>query len=356
MSTTTIIPNTFDFVLPKVLECSSPTEERGLRRDDTRLLVSHRSNNQINHTTFKDIGDFLEAGDVLVVNTSATRNAALATTFLDGTAGRIHLSTPLKNGNWLIEVRQLIGNDTARYRDIRKQQQLSIPGGGTATIVAPYYRTSTESTHIQLWEAAFSTPIEIDSYLQAYGQPIKYKNVDIGYPLSYYQTAFAKETGSTEMPSAGRAFTKELIADLALKGIQFAPVLLHTGVSSLEVNEAPYPEYFEVGAHTADLLNKAKAEGRRIIAVGTTAIRAIESAIDSKGTVIPKSGMTNLFITAERGLSLINAMLTGFHEPKASHLLMMEAMANRDHLALSYQAAIEEEYYWHEFGDLHLIV
>ena len=135
-----------------------------------------------------------------------------------------------------------------------------------------------------------------------------------------------------------------------------APIVLHTGVSSLEVDEAPYPEYFEVPEFTADIINKAKAENRRIIAVGTTAIRAIESSVDAMGTVIPASGMTNLFITPERGLTIVNGMLTGFHEPKASHLLMMEAIANKQHLAISYQAAIEDEYYWHEFGDLHLIL
>ncbi len=346
----------FDFVLPESLECTTPTEERGLRRDDVRLMVSNRTDNSIAHSTFKNIASFLQEGDVLIVNTSRTRNAALPTLLPGDLAGRIHLSTPLNHREWLVEVRQINGKDTSRYHGLSKHQVLSIPAGGIMEVIEPYYDKRTEDKHIKLWKVRFSTPIEISVYLKKYGQPIKYKNIDTKYPLSYYQTVFSSETGSSEMPSAGRAFTPELVTKLVLKGVQFAPVILHTGISSLEIDEAPYPEYFEVAPFTASLINRAKAENRRIIAVGTTAIRAIESAINLSGKVISKSGMTNLFITPERGLQIVNAMLTGFHEPKASHLLMMEALADKSHLAITYQSAIEAGYYWHEFGDLHLLL
>ena len=161
---------------------------------------------------------------------------------------------------------------------------------------------------------------------------------------------------AVEMPSAGRAFTSELVTQLVVKGVQFAPVLLHTGVSSLEVGEQPYPEYFKVPSFSASLINRAKKSGHRVIAVGTTAIRAVESSINDDGRVIPSEGMTNLYITPKRGLKVVDAMLTGFHEPKASHLLMMEALASRSHLLVAYEAAIDNNYQWHEFGDLHLIV
>lgn len=353
---TIIEQQAFNFKLPKQLECVPPTEERGLQRDDTRLLVSHRATNEIHHTTFKNIGDFLEEGDVLIVNTSRTRNAALITELPNGIEGRIHLSTPIEDGKWLVEIRQVKGNDTVRHTTVQTGDRYPLSTGGEVKILEPFYNGTAGTSHIQLWEATFKIPLEINTYLEKFGRPIKYKNVAVSYPLAYYQTAFANQTGSSEMPSAGRGFTTELVTKLVLKGIQIAPIVLHTGVSSLEVDEAPYPEYFEVPDYTAHLINKAKAENRRIIAVGTTAIRAVESAVNPLGTVVPTSGMTNLFITPERGLTVVNGMLTGFHEPKASHLLMMEAIANKQHLAISYQAAIEGEYYWHEFGDLHLIL
>lgn len=346
----------FDFVLPKTLECTTPTEERRLPRDATRLMISDRSNNKIVHSNFNHIASFLEAGDVLIVNTSATLNAALKTTLPNGREGRVHLSTPLENNDWLVEIRQVVDKDTKRYYDLKSNQTFELEGGGKLELIAPFYNKTDESDHIQLWKVAFILPISTDAYLAQYGYPIKYFNIDKTYPLSYYQTVFAQHPGSSEMPSAGRAFTPELVTQLVLKGVQIAPILLHTGISSLEVDEAPYPEYFEVSDFSANLINKTKKENKRIIAVGTTAIRAIESAVNSSGQVESKKGMTNLYITPERGLTIVNGMLTGFHEPKASHLLMMEALADKEHLSLGYTAAVEQSYYWHEFGDLHLLL
>ena len=345
-----------DFSLPKILECSKPTEIRGIQRDEVRLMISNKESNQFHHTVFKNITRYLQKGDLLIINTSGTLKAALPITLPNGKIGRIHFSTKRNDKEWLIEIRQVVGNKTKRYHGIKEGDLFNLPKGGSMKIITPFYGNKLETSHLQLWDAHFSLPESIESYLEKHGVPIRYADVQDVYPASYYQTVFANEMGSTEMPSAGRAFTSELVTALVAKGIQFAPILLHTGVASLEVDEKPYPEYFNVSSTTADLINRAKLENRRIIAVGTTAIRAIESAVGDNGFVIPKKGFTNLFITPQRGLDIVNGLLTGFHEPRASHLLMMEALAERSHLELAYQEAIKEGYQWHEFGDLHLIV
>jgi S-adenosylmethionine:tRNA ribosyltransferase-isomerase len=141
-----------------------------------------------------------------------------------------------------------------------------------------------------------------------------------------------------------------------MKGIQFAPITLHTGVSSLESDELPFPEYFRIPPVTASLINTARREGRRIIAVGTTSIRAVESAVDERGKVVAREGWTERYITPETGISVVDGLITGFHEPRASHLQMLEALAGRHHLEIAYRAALEEAYFWHEFGDLHLLL
>jgi S-adenosylmethionine:tRNA ribosyltransferase-isomerase len=177
-----------------------------------------------------------------------------------------------------------------------------------------------------------------------------------GWPLSYYQTVYATEAGSAEMPSAGRAFTPELITRLVAGGVQIAPLLLHTGVASLEAHEPPYEEYYRVPRETAALVNAAQRDGRRVIAVGTTVVRALETVADPAGTVRPGTGWTRLVITPERGLRTVTGLLTGLHEPQASHLAMLEALAGRAHLRLTYTEALRQHYLWHEFGDLHLIL
>jgi len=351
-----IHPQTFDFHLPKSLECAKPAEERGILRDEVRLMVSHRANDSIAHTTFSEIDNYLQVGDVLVVNTSGTMKAALSTRLPNDEEGRIHLSTPLENNEYLVEVRQVVDNNTKRFYGLQVGDKLPIPLSSNVEIITPHFTQNEDGEHLQLWKVHVDIPIPLEEYLSLYGEAIKYSNINKKYPHHYYQTYFANEMGSAEMPSAGRAFTSRLVSQLLSKGIQFAPILLHTGISSLEANEKPYPEYFKVSESTASLINLARAEGRRIIAVGTTAIRAIESAVDKEGWTQAQEGMTNLFITTKSGLKVIDGMLTGMHEPKASHLLMMQALADVGHLSKCYEAAIAEQYQWHEFGDLHLIL
>jgi S-adenosylmethionine:tRNA ribosyltransferase-isomerase len=196
----------------------------------------------------------------------------------------------------------------------------------------------------------------VREYLRRFGAPIRYGYVRRPWPLSYYQTVFATHPGGAEMPSASRPFTDRVVTGLVSAGVQFAPVLLHTGVASAEAHERPYPERFVVSANSARIVNQAKAAGGRIIAAGTTAVRALESAVNEHCTVTEANGWTDLIVTPQRGVRVVDGLLTGFHEPHASHLDMLAAIADREVLTRCYAEAIEQGYLWHEFGDANLFL
>ena len=351
-----------DFTIGDELAAHDPPEVRGLARDQVRLMVSRRSDDVITHTRFFDFPDFIEARDVIVVNTSATFNAALDAEreSLDGERSDIvlHLSTPISEHEWVVELREHSEKGTTPLLDAEAGETIHLPANGTATLVEPYLPASTgfPGGPVRLWVANLAIPDNVITYTARFGAPIRYGYVTKSWPLSFYQTIFAGESGSAEMPSAGRGFTHEIVERLRRKGVHIVPVTLHTGVSSLESHEPPYPERYRVPELTANVVNAARADGARIVAVGTTVVRALETVADENGNVKSKTGWTDLVITPERGLRVVDAILTGLHEPKASHLSMLEALADRDHLALAYEAAIQNHYLWHEFGDLHLIV
>jgi S-adenosylmethionine:tRNA ribosyltransferase-isomerase len=345
-----------DFGLPQELEASEPPEARGLMRDEVRLLVSYKGDDRVVHSRFRDLEDFLEAGDVLVINTSGTMNAALEAERDDGTALELHLSTRLPADLWIVELRRPTGAATEPFRHATSGETLHLPEGATATLHAPYPGGSVRSGVSRLWLSTLDLPSPLDEYLDRHGFPIRYGYVRESWPLSYYQTVYATETGSAEMPSAGRAFTPELITRLVARGVQFAPLILHTGVASLEDDEPPYEEYYRVPPETARVINAARAAGRRVVAVGTTVVRALETVTDPGGITHPGEGWTGLVVTPGRPVRSVNAMLTGLHEPRSSHLAMLEALAGREHLRIAYREALREGYLWHEFGDLHLIL
>jgi S-adenosylmethionine:tRNA ribosyltransferase-isomerase len=224
------------------------------------------------------------------------------------------------------------------------------------TLLAPYPLLVPVQSASRLWMAALETPEPLNVYLDRHGFPIRYKYVKDRWPSSMYQTVFATEPGSAEMPSAGRPFTTELVTTLVSQGVEIAPLLLHTGVASLEDHEPPYEEYYRVPLETARLVNTARTAGKRIIAVGTTVVRALETVTDAEGMTHPGEGWTRLIITPARGLRAVNGLLTGLHEPRATHLAMLEALAGVAHLEVTYAEALRAGYLWHEFGDLHLIL
>jgi S-adenosylmethionine:tRNA ribosyltransferase-isomerase len=329
-----------DFTLPPQLEAREPAELRASGRDDVRMLVSH-GDGTVEHAHFRELPRFLSPGDLLVLNTTATVPAALMALRENGDEIALHWSTSLPAGLAVMEPRKVQG---------RAGETLTIPGGGRVTLLAPYRASQ------RLWIVKLDIPLPPLQYLERWGRPITYNYIPKPFPLSAYQTVFARSAGSAEMPSAGRPFTRSLLACLRRSGVQLARLVLHTGVASLEQHEEPYEEWYEVPLRTAELVRATHARGGRVIAVGTTVVRALESSVDASGNVIASRGWTDLVITPQRGVRVVDGLLTGLHEPKASHLAMLEAIAGRDVVARAYAEAIDREYLWHEFGDVHLIL
>lgn len=347
----------FNFDLPDELEAGEPPEARGLSRDEVRLMVSYLDDDRVVHSRFRDLPDFLSAGDLLIVNTSGTMNAAIQARREDGTDLVLHLSTRLPGGFWVSEVRRPAGAATEPFGSARSGETLRLPCGASVTLHAPYPSGAARGgSGARLWISTVDLPISLDDYLDLHGSPIRYKYVREGWPSSYYQTVYATERGSAEMPSAGRAFTPEIITRLVAHGVQVAPLILHTGVASLEADEPPYEEFYRVPPATVRLVNAARVAGSRVVAVGTTVVRALETVTDAEGVTHPGKGWTELVITPERGIRAADAMLTGLHEPRSSHLAMLEALADREHLTAAYREALRGGYLWHEFGDLHLLL
>lgn len=349
-----------DFQLPERLEANSPPEARGLERDQVRLMVTSRGDNSIVHSHFRNLPEFLKAGDVLVVNTSGTLNAALNVERENSTSLELHLSTHLPGDLWVVELRKPHEAGNLPFFTAKAGEILSLPGGAQARLLLPYHPDQRgdqeDEKPIRLWIASLDIPGSLEDYLDRYGFPIRYKYVREGWPLSYYQTVYVTEKGSAEMPSAGRAFTPELITRLVARGIQILPVLLHTGVASLEEHEPPYEEYFRVPGETARAVNAAHADHKRVIAVGTTVIRALETVADENRITHPGEGWTSLIVSPERGIRSADGLLTGLHEPLSSHLAMLAALVGYEELGRAYSAALQAGYLWHEFGDLHLIL
>jgi S-adenosylmethionine:tRNA ribosyltransferase-isomerase len=331
------------FELPEWLEAHAPAEQR----DDVRMLVAHRAGGELAHAHFRELPRFLREGDVVVVNTSATLPAALTGERAKGEDVDVHLSTPIpgESERWVVELRR----HAAPFR-IYQPESIALPAGACVHLLAPYL------TGPRLWIARLELPVPLLAYLTEHGRPIRYRYVPNEHPLAEYQTIFASEPGSAEMPSAGRPFTHEVVTELARRGVLVAPITLHTGVSSPEENEPPYPERFAVPASTARLVNAVRGWGGRVVAVGTTVVRALETAARADGTLEPAEGWTHVVITPQRGLRAVDGLLTGWHEPGASHLQLLEAVAGHDVVARSYGAALDRGYRWHEFGDVHLIL
>jgi S-adenosylmethionine:tRNA ribosyltransferase-isomerase len=355
-----------DFAIPEELVAREPPEARGLARDGVRLLVSDPDTTDVRHATARDLPDFLEPSDVLVVNASATINAALDGWRCErGSATEelvaLHLSSPVPwnsdEHRWVVELRRLTADGTRPLLDARAGERVRLRGGGSATLVAPFgHRTSgLPNGSVRLWEAELACPGGVMAYAAEFGAPIRYSYVRERWPLYMYQTMFGMEPGSAEMPSAGRPFTADIVIRLQSKGVVIAPIVLHTGVASLEAGEPPYPERFRVAPCAAAAVNRARETGGRVVAVGTTVVRALETVAAPNGTVSAGEGWTDLVITPERGVRTVDALVTGFHEPRASHLAMLEAIAGRGHLAIAYRSALDHGYLWHEFGDVHLL-
>lgn len=332
-----------DFILSADRAATAPPEARGLARDAVRMLVS--DNGIITHARFRELPRFLRPGDLVVVNNSSTLSAAIDARYR-GEAAVLHFATRLDDGGWVVELRAPEGT---RFTAAAPEPgaRVKLPGA-TATLRVPWLPPAP-----RLWIADIDT--DVTALLSRHGRPITYSYVTQRWSPDYYRTVFGREPGSAEMPSAGRPFTDELVTDLVAAGITVAPITLHTGLSSPEKGEPPSPERYAVPEVTARLVNAAHATGGRVVAVGTTVTRALESAADPSGRVRSAAGWTNLVLGADHQARTVDALITGWHEPGASHLHLLEAVAGAERVDEAYRSALDNGYLWHEFGDTALL-
>ena len=331
-----------DFTLPAEREAHDPPEARGLPRDGVRLLLSRRATGQVSHHAFRDLPGLLLPGDLLVVNDTGTLPAQVRV----GRGLAVHFSTPRPDGAWLVELRAIKDTISRPNGPVFPAQVIDLPGGAALTLEGKVTG--------RLWRARLS--VAVVPYLLHYGVPIRYSYVSRDWPRSAYQTVFSRKPGSAEMPSASRPFTPDVVTDLVARGVLIAPLTLHAGVSSLEADEDPYPEPYDVPPATARLVNHVREHGGRVIAAGTTVVRALETAAAADRSVTPSAGWTSHVVTPQTGVRAVDGLLTGLHEPRSSHLRMLAAFAGPQLLSQCYEAAIAAGYLWHEFGDVHLLL
>lgn len=345
----------FTFVLPDDLVAKEPLEARRIARDQVRLMIIDRETYDVAHTKFDRIGDYLRSGDLLVCNASRTLPASL-----NGCAGgagpclEVRLAQHLADGDWLALLLCRQGDPFSC--GLRREMQLDFGLGLKATV------TERDARVPRLWRLHFSrSGSELVETLYRIGQPVRYEYVSAPWNLDYYQNIYAREPGSAEMPSAGRAFTWKLLFDLKHQGIESTYVLLHTGLSSymdddLDKKHLICEEEYLIGEEAASKIASARKNGGRIIAVGTTVVRALESGAHEHKALGAAHGYTRLRITSGHALKAVDGLLTGLHEPEASHLDMLAAFLPPNRIKNAYEDAVKKGYLWHEFGDLNLIL
>lgn len=344
----------FNFNLPEELLAEFPTENR----DESRLMVVHRKTGLIEHKLFKDIIDYFDDGDVMVLNNTKVfparlygnkeKTGARIEVFLlrelnaeqrlwdvlVDPARKIRIGNKLYFGDDDSLVAEVIDNTTSRGRTLRF-----------------LYDGSYEEFREKLVELG-ETPIP------------KYINREVTpEDAERYQTIYAKEEGAVAAPTAGLHFSKHLLKRLEIKGINFAEVTLHVGLGTfnpVEVEDLSKhkmdSEEMKISQEACDIINNAKAKKKRVCCVGTTAMRAMESSVSSQRTLNPFSGWTNKFIYPPYDFSLADAMVTNFHTPKSTLLMMISAFCGHDLMMKAYKEAVQEKYRFYSYGDAMLIL
>lgn len=314
-------------------------EARGLARDEVRLAVVTPGGTE--HAVVRDLPRWLAPGDLLVVNTSATLPSAVDTAY-----GAVHVSTELDDGSWVVELRRADGHG---HRTPASGEVVALPGGVRLRIDRPHPGGQT-----RLWRATVLPRVSRVDYLAGHGRPIRYSYLERPVPLEDLQNVYATAPGSAEMPSAGRSLSRELLVGLMAAGVVVAPLVLHTGVASQESHEPPQPEWFSVPASTARLVELTKRNGGRVVAVGTTVVRALETAGDGL-----REGWTSLVLGPDRPARVVDGLLTGLHEPEASHRHLLDAVAGSTLVERGYADLTSERApssLWHELGDSMLLM
>jgi S-adenosylmethionine:tRNA ribosyltransferase-isomerase len=338
------------FELPPELSADRPPERRGLARDQVRLLVIDRQTGSVTHTRFDQVSHFLRPGDLLVFNSSGTLPAVLSATVAQQKEPvEVRLAEHLPDNIWLA----LLLPHSVEASGLR----LDFGRGLTAQVLTRDFQIP------RLWRLRFSaTGTELLDLIYRLGNPVRYRYVSGAWKLSYYQNVYAQTPGSSEMPSAGRAFSWRLLFGLRRMGIKSTHITLHTGLSSYMDNDFDRrrpmsEEEYWISEESAQKIGRAQTNRGRIIAVGTTVVRALESAVLAQGNKLRASNdYTRLRISDRHHLQLVNGLITGLHEPEASHLDLLSAFIPKETLFAAYLEAIQQGYLWHEFGDLNLIV
>ncbi|UTR10635.1 S-adenosylmethionine:tRNA ribosyltransferase-isomerase [Evansella sp. LMS18] len=339
------------FTIPEELNAAAPPEVRGIRRDQVKMMVLSRTNGKLIHSHFNNLTDFLREGDLLVLNNSRTIPAVLkADVWRNGIKRRkateVRLARKIYENGWEVLLPEGGVKKGDKLIFSRRLQ-------GKAVLLKdnyPFVLVRFSLTGRQLYDEIYKL-----------GEPVRYEYIHHPWDLGQYQTVYGSVPGSVEMPSAGRAFSWELISQLKKIGVKTAFLQLHTGLSYLTDNQWELPpgenkESYMVPQETAELVTETKQNGGRIIAVGTTVVRALETAGFKNGRMTAQSGWTDIYINETSSLSAADGLITGFHEPEASHLNMLTAFVERKKLISAYNTALEEGYLWHEFGDINLIL
>ena len=353
------------FTVPPELSADRPPEGRGLARDEVRLLVA-AAHRPVRHTRFTGLPAALRPGDLVVVNTSDTEPAALDGRRDDGRPVTVHVSGPDPDGGRAGRVGgvggivvELRAPDGGRVGDGRAGETVALPAGAVLRLHAGYPDRSVTSGS-RLWRATLPVEGGLPGYLAAVGRPIRYGYLRGPRPLEDYRTVVASRTAGelagAEMPSAARPLSGRVLDGLRDRGVAVGTLTLHAGVSSPEADEVPLPERYRVPAATAAAVNATRAAGRRVAAVGTTVTRALETVASPDGTVRSGAGWTDLVLGPDRPARAVTGLVTGWHEPEASHLLLLEAVAGARLVGRAYRAALGRGYLWHEFGDSCLLL
>ncbi|BCU81324.1 S-adenosylmethionine:tRNA ribosyltransferase-isomerase [Polycladomyces abyssicola] len=338
----------FDFDLPEELIAQKPNPERSA----SRLMVLHRDTGEVEHKRFPDLLDYLQPGDVLVLNDTRVRPSRLIGV-KEETGAKIELLLlkPLGNDRW-----EALVKPAKRV----KQGTVITFGDGRLTAVC---EGESEVAGGRLFRLQYDSD-DVESLLEELGQmPLPpYIREQLDDP-ERYQTVFSRVVGSAAAPTAGLHFTPALLERIEEKGVHIAYITLHVGLGTFRPVTAEkvedhqmHAEYYEVSEETAEIIRRARAEGGRIFAVGTTTVRTLETVASRFGEIRATSGWTDIFIYPGFRFRAVDAMVTNFHLPKSTLIMLVSAFASREQVLAAYREAVRERYRFFSFGDAMLIV
>lgn len=334
----------FYYDLPEELIAQTPATPR----DSSRLLVYDRQSDKVEHKIFRDVTDYLKAGDVLVINNTKVLPARLFAHTQNGGAVEVVLLKRIDKDRWEVLVKP--GKKCAKGKKLTVSDELSLTVEDITDSGERIVKFEYDGVFEEILDKLGSMPLP--PYIKA---KLEDKN--------RYQTVYAKYDGSAAAPTAGLHFTPELLKRIRDKGVQVAEVLLHVGLGTFRpvkediiTDHKMHSEYFEVSAEAAEIINDAKRENRRVIAVGTTSVRTLESAADENGFIKPQKGDTQIFIYPPYKFKCVDALITNFHLPESTLVMLVAAMTGREKILSLYNLAVENKYRFFSFGDAMLIV